>query len=253
MTTNNENSYFESLCEMDQVLQSNHEVLQETMQILEKLTNDSANDVELLKYMELLHQSYDSLLESSTDLRYSKYQTREHQVSNVNKMDIENREYIIGRKTWPDLRQYITLLDGINKDSIAYANLLNKLSVELVKQIDISDPQISEIVFDKWKPPAELQTIVDNYYESDTGNNDMLSDQLTKYFNSIKLSRAKYILQNKYMLQRHLTELNKEVNYWRGELDNIEMLLFGDGPHSIRRTLQTVDKLKAKLNTEAKN
>lgn len=253
MTTDSENSYFESLCEMDRVLQSNHEVLQETIQVLTKLTNDSANDGELLKYLGVLHESYDRLLESSTDLRYSKFQTREHQISNVNKMDIENREYIIGRKTWPDLRQYITLLDSINKDSIAYTNLLNKLSVELVKQIDVSDPQISEIVFDKWKPPNEFQKIVDNYYESDATNRDGLNDELTKYFNSIKLSRAKYTLQNKYLLQRHLTELNKEANYWRGELDNIEMLLFGDGPHSIRRTLQTVDKLKTKLGTEAKN
>lgn len=253
MASDNENSYFESLCEMDQVLQSNHEVLQETIQILMKLTNDSANDGELLKYLEALHDSYDKLVESSTDLRYSKYKTREHQISNVNKMDIENREFIIGRNTWPDLRQYITLLDNINKDSIAYTNLLNKLSVELVKQIDVSDPQISEIVFDKWKPPAELQKIVDNYYESDTETRDGLNDKLTKYFNSIKLSRAKYTLQNKYLLQRHLTELNKEANYWRGELDSIEMLLFGDGPHSIRKTLQNVDKLKTKLSAEVKN
>ncbi|CAB4254873.1 similar to Saccharomyces cerevisiae YHR167W THP2 Subunit of the THO complex [Maudiozyma barnettii] len=250
MSDDKENTYFDSLCEVDQVLQSSHEILQDTMKILKKLTDDSASDAVLLKSLEELHGSYYKLVDTTADLRYSKLQAREHQISNENKLDIENREYIIGTKSWPDLRQYVTYLENINQDSLEYINLLNKLSVELVKQVDISNPDVSEFVFDKWKPPAELQKIIDNYYDNDDKKIDTLNGDLQDYFNSIKLSRATYTLENKYLLQRHLTELNKEANYWRGELDNIELLLFGEGPHSIRKVLKNVETLKNKLKSE---
>lgn len=249
MSGDNENTYFDSLCELEQSLQSNHEVLQNTLQSLKKITDDSASDAVLLKTMEQLRKEYDGLLGSTAELRYFKFQTREHQMSNENRLEIKNREFIIGPRHLPNIKEYVTCVEDINRDSLEYINLLNRLSVELTKQVDISDPNVTEFVIDKWNPPAELQQILDNYSNPNVEADD-LNAEFQNYLNKIKLSRAKYSLENKYLLQSHLAELNKEANYWRKELDNIEMMMFGDGPNSIRKMLQNVDSLKAKLIAE---
>lgn len=247
MSADKENNYFDALCELDQDLNTNHSILQDTLVTLQKLTDDTATDVELLRSLEGLNTCYDRLVDSSTGLLYEKYQTRENEVADGNRLEIENREYIIGTKTTPDMRQFVTYLEEINRDALEYMNLLNKFSIDLVKQVDISDPDVSEFIFKNWNPPKELQKIIDEYNEADAVSANELNTKLKGYFDSIKLSRAKYNLENRYLLQKQLTQLNSEVNYWRSELDKMEGMLFGDGPHSIKRMLRNVDSLKEKL------
>lgn len=247
MSADKENNYFDSLCELDQELNTNHDVLQDTLVTLKKLTEDTATDAELLRLLEALSSNYNKLVDSSTGLLYEKFKTREDEVADSNRLEIENREYILGTKNIPDMRQFVTYFEDINRDAIEYMNLLNKLSVDLVRQVDISDPDVSEFTFKNWNPPEELQKVIDEYSEAGDESSTELNIKFKAYFDQIKLSRAKYNLENKYILQKQLENLNKEVNYWRSELDKMEVMLFGDGPHSIKRMLRNVDSLKEKL------
>ena len=67
------------------------------------------------------------------------------------------------------------------------------------------------------------------------------------------MARAKFGLENKYSLKERLSTLTKELNHWRKEWDDIEMLMFGDDAHSMKKMIQKIDSLKSEINAPSES
>lgn len=237
-------TYFDSLCEEDQALQQNYEQLQNVMQILKNLTESEKSEDDQLQSLRNLVGAHEKLVSSSIDLRYTKYKTRESQVTNSKRF---RRNENHGKlQNVQGLKEYVTMIEHVNKESLDYVNLLQRLSVDLAKQIEISEPGVSEFVVNNWNPPHDMQLILEQLADPKK-DSTQLQSQLDQHLDQIKMERAKYTIENKYSLQETLNEINKEVNYWRRNWNAIENLMFGDSSHSMKKMLQSIDLLRTKL------
>ncbi|CCC69719.1 hypothetical protein NCAS_0D01380 [Naumovozyma castellii] len=241
-------TFFESLCEEEQHLQENHENLQAVLKTLNSLTNGTATDAEIEQNLALLSTQYKSLVSNSVDLRYSKYQTRESQLKSTERV-ARDAQLMKRRQPTANLREYVNVTESINRHSLEYVNLLERLSVDLAKQVEISDPSVSKFVLNDWNPPKGVQAILDKFADP-SADAALLKMELVHYLDDIKMSRAKYSLENKYSLQDKVVNLNTELNRWRKELDDIEMMMFGDGATSIKKMLANVESLRSKIMVE---
>ncbi|CCK70337.1 Thp2p KNAG_0E00690 [Huiozyma naganishii CBS 8797] len=249
-----ESEYFDSLCELDQHLLSNHESLQNTLDQLSSLvgnlssSDNAGTDADAIGLLDELSTQFEDLLSTSVDLKYNKYHTRECQI--LHAKNLQSINWNLSRSQFgPNLREYVTYIETINKNSLEYLNLLGTYAVDLARQIEISDPSVSHFDIDDWKPPRKLLEILDKFQSEDC-EPIKIRDELQSYLDNIKLSRAKFTLENKHILQDKLGVLSKEVSYWRKEWDNIENMMFGEGSDSMRSMLQTVDSLRSKINDE---
>lgn len=237
-----ENSCFERLCEQEQALHENHEHLGSVLKRLHELADPDKDEASQIAALKSLAEEYEALVASSVDLRFAKYQTRESQVAALQRTR-RNGDYVRVQNI-EGLGEFITLRETINRNHLTYVNLLERLSVDLVKEIEIADPSVTEFVVDKWNPPKELQAILEELGESGT---DATAARLDGYLDQIKMERAKYTIENKHSLQGTLRDLNKEVNDWRKEWDSIENWMFGDSAHSMKRMMQNIDSLRSRL------
>ena len=266
----NGNEYFDSLCELDNYSQTNFEKLQDVLKTLLKLlqlqpsitnkpnaTNgvenveetDTVNDNDIIKLLGTLSRDYDSLIETSVALKQAKYQAREAQIRSAESMETANHTRLNRSPFGNDLLEYVNILETIQRDSLKYTTLIDRMSVDLAKQVEVSEPNVSNFDMDNWRPPKELQGILDKYSNMDE-DVSIINDDLKDYLDQIKLSRAKYTLENKYQLQTQLNKLNSEINQWRKECNNMESLMFGDDPRSMKSMLRTIRSLQQRLMDE---
>lgn len=237
-------SYFESLCAQEQYLQTNYSETQSIIKILKSLANEEASDEEIIALLKKLTDKYQSLTASSIDLKYSKYDTREAQIAMMNLGEKGARGSELD--SVPDFQEYSLLVENINKELLVYMNLLGRLSSDLAKQIELTDTAVTPVIVDDWCPPEEILSILEKFTTETTKTSELRS-KLQHYLDQIKMERARFTLENEYSLKETLDKLNMEVNYWRKEWDNIEMLMFGDGPNSMKRMMKNVNTLRSKM------
>ncbi|QLQ77843.1 hypothetical protein HG537_0A00900 [Torulaspora globosa] len=242
-----DNSCFERLCEQEQALHENYRHLSSAFKVLHELTDLGKDESAQMDSLRSLSHEYSSLVESSVDLRFAKYQARESQVAALQRTR-RNSNYARLQNV-KSLPEFITLLETISRNYLTYVNLLERLSVDLVKEIEIADPSVTEFVVDKWNPPKGLQPILENLADCNT-DPEIATARLDGYLDQIKMERAKYTIENRHSLQGILRDLNKEVNDWRKEWDSIENWMFGDSEHSMKKMLQNIDSLKSKLQLQ---
>lgn len=242
-----ESGCFDMLCEQEQALQENYRRLDAVVKVLKELAETGKTEPEQVQLLQSLSEEYHQLVGSSIDLRYVKYQTREAQIAAL-KRTRRNDDYT-RLKNVEGLAEFVTLYETLNIDNLKYVNLLERLSVDLVKEIEIADPSVTEFDVDMWNPPKGIFEILEELALSGT---DMASvrSRLTGYLDQIKMERAKYTIENKHSLQGILRDLNKEVSNWRKEWDSIENVMFGDGSNSMKKMLQNIDSLRTKLDLE---
>lgn len=266
----NGTEYFDSLCELDNYSQTSFEKLQDVLKTLLKLlklqssatdtsttAGDSENvntanaigDNDIIRLLDTLSRDFDSLIETSIALKQAKYQAREAQIQSAESMETLNHTRLNRSPFGKDLMEYVDVLESIQRDSLRYTTLIEKLSIDLVKQVEVSDPNVSRVDMNSWRPSKELQAILDQYSNTDE-DVSKIEDDLKNYLDKIKLARAKYTLENKYQLQTKLNELNNEINQWRKECNNMESLMFGDDPRSMKSMLRTIGSLKQRLMDE---
>lgn len=266
----NGTEYFDSLCELDNYSQTSFEKLQDVLKTLLKLlklqssatdtsttAGDSENvntanaigDNDIIRLLDTLSRDFDSLIETSIALKQAKYQAREAQIQSAESMETLNHTRLNRSPFGKDLVEYVDVLESIQRDSLRYTTLIEKLSIDLVKQVEVSDPNVSRVDMNSWRPSKELQAILDQYSNTDE-DVSKIEDDLKNYLDKIKLARAKYTLENKYQLQTKLNELNNEINQWRKECNNMESLMFGDDPRSMKSMLRTIGSLKQRLMDE---
>ncbi|QLL30276.1 hypothetical protein HG536_0A00930 [Torulaspora globosa] len=242
-----DNSCFERLCEQEQALHENYRHLNSVFRVLHELTDTSKDESAQMDTLESLSDEYSSLVASSVDLRFSKYQARESQVAALQRTR-RNSNYA-RLQSVENLAEFITLLENISRNYLTYVNLLKRLSIDLVKEIEIADPSVTEFVVDKWNPPKSLQPILEDLGDCNTDPQAAVA-RLDGYLDQIKMERAKYTIENRHSLQGILRDLNKEVSDWRKEWDSIENWMFGDSAHSMKKMLQNIDSLKSKLQRQ---
>lgn len=249
MTTQEDtHEYFDSLCELDNYSQENFEYLQTVLSELKELVNSSdSSDNDVIKQLEQLSRDYKALVESSVNLRYSKYQTREAQIQSHEKMESDNHVRLSRSPFNEDVREYVTVMENIQRESLEYSNLVERLSVDLVRQVEVADPEVTSVDMDDWKPTKDLQAILDDYCKENKEDLYSINHKVKDYLDEIKLARAKHTLENKYNLQDKMSRLNSEVSRWRKEWDSMETLMFGNDPRSMRSMLHTIETLKSSL------
>lgn len=245
-----ENTCFDRLCEQEQALHENHGHLGSIFEILHELADPNKDESSQIDALKSLSEEYKSLVASSIDLRFAKYQTRESEVAALQRTR-RNGDYarLQGIEGLPE---FITLFEIIGRNHMTYVNLLQRLSVDLVKEIEIADPRVTEFVVDKWNPPKGLQPILDELADCET-DVEAATARLDGYLDQIKMERAKYTIENRHSLQKILRDLNQEVNDWRKEWDSIENWMFGDSAHSMKKMLQNIDSLRAKLDFQERS
>ncbi|CAI4039542.1 hypothetical protein SMKI_08G2100 [Saccharomyces mikatae IFO 1815] len=245
MTREEGRTYFESLCEEEQSLQESQTNLLNILDILLALANPKSSDDLLTESLKKLPDLHRELIKNSIRLRYNKYQTREAQL-------FENaetgRDITAGVQNRKSVSEYYSTFEQLNKDTLRYINLLKRLSVDLAKQVEVPDPSVTVYDVDKWVPSEKLQGILEQYCASDTDIRGV-DAQIKNYLDQIKMARAKFGLENKYSLKERLSILTKELNHWRKEWDDIEMLMFGDDAHSMKKMIQKIDSLKSEINS----
>lgn len=244
MSTELAEQYYDALCDQEQVLQENHGHLVSVIGTMKSL-NEEVDDQELLTRLNKLSKNVKELMDSSVELRYRKYQARELRIVSMQQKS-GNEEEVKMLQRNERLREYIDILDAINRDSLTYVNMLGRLSVDLAKQIELSDSSVTEFIVADWKPPQEVQGILENFLDLDETTRK-LDDQLDRYLDGIKMERAKYSLENKYALQEQLKSLEKEVSYWREAWVDIEKLMFGDSAQSMKGMLRSIQKMQSRL------
>lgn len=248
----NGNEYFDSLCELDNYSQTNFEKLQDVLKTLRKLLEcqkSPNDDAEILRLFDILSRDYEGLVETSVDLRQAKYQARESEIQSTEQMETINHTRLNRTPFGDDVREYINVLEEIQRDSLRYTTRVERLSADLAKQPEVSDPEVSRFDMNNWRPSQELREILEKYIDENEDVTEIKNDVNT-YLDQIKLARAKYTLENKHNLQVKLSQLNKEVNQWRKEWDSMETLMFGDDPKSMKSMLSTVESLKQTLIDE---
>ncbi|KAG0655734.1 hypothetical protein C6P44_005454 [Monosporozyma unispora] len=244
--------YFDSLCELEDYSQTNYEKLQAVLKTLKKLLEcekSNNNDTEILNLLNILARDYEGLLGSSVDLRQAKYQARESEIQSADQMETDNHTRLNRTPFGDDLIEYIDVMEDIQRDSLRYTTIVERLSIDLAKQAEVSDPEVSKYDMNDWKPSKELQDVLDRFYD-DNDKVYEINDGIKSYLDQIKLARAKYTLENKHQLQAKLSQLNKEVSHWRKEWDSMETLMFGDDPKSMKSMLHNIESLKQTLIEE---
>lgn len=248
--------YFETLSQLEAKLQDNYELLQSLLQILSGIVN-SDDEQQILQLLNSLKDSCDKLIESSTDLRYSKFQSHEARLSAIDQLETQNHVLMSDKDILgDDVIEFITVWEEIQQDSLKYLSLLNNLTVELARQVEVEN--VSKYDMNDWEPSTDLkhlieQHLVETQANETTGNVDStvstksVDVQLQEYLNNLKLTRAKHALDNKYNLKEQLDSIQKECQYWKQEWDNIESMMFGDSPRSMKTILHKVETMKSRL------
>ena len=237
MTKEEGRTYFESLCEEEQSLQESQTHLLNILDILSVLADPRSSDDQLTESLKKLPDLHRELINSSIRLRYDKYQTREAQLLEDTKT---GRDVAAGVQNPKSISEYYSTFEHLNRDTLRYINLLKRLSVDLAKQVEVSDPSVTVYEMDKWVPSEKLQGILEQYCAPDTDIRGV-DAQIKNY------------LENKYSLKERLSTLTKELNHWRKEWDDIEMLMFGDDAHSMKKMIQKIDSLKSEINAPSES
>ncbi|EJS43394.1 thp2p [Saccharomyces arboricola H-6] len=248
MTREEGRTYFESLCEEEQSLQESQTKLSNILDVLLELTNPKSSDDLLSESLIKLPALHQDLLKSATRLRYDKYQTREAQLLEDSEA---GRDTSAGVRNQKSISEYYSTFEQLNRDTLRYVNLLQRLSVDLAKQIEVSDSSVTVYEVDNWGPSEKLQGILEQYCAPDTDIRGVDS-QIKNYLDQIKMARAKFGLENKHSLKERLSTLTKELNHWRKEWDDIETLMFGDDEHSMKKMIQKIDSLKSELKAPSR-
>ena len=256
MSEQNSEQYFEALCEQEQALQDNHVHLKSVLNILGNVVDEEASDEDIVTSLGKLSKTVKVLVDSSVDLRYKKFRVTDvrfaPQAAEQSRFGGNSNDHLRQIQKSGRLREYVSVLEAIYNDSLTYINLLTKLSVNLAKQIEFADHSVSEFLLEDWKPPHELQSILEKFVDMEE-DPEVLNDQLNKYMDNIKMERAKYSLENKYSLQEQLKTLESELSRWRDAWVNIESLMFGDSPNSMKGMLQNIESMKKELSPTAEN
>lgn len=244
--------YMESLSQLKGKLDTNYELLQNLLEVLSGIVR-SDDEQEVLQLLNKLKDYYDKLISSSTDLRYSKFQSLEARLSDIDQLETQNHILMSNKEILgDDVIEFISVWEDIQQDSLRYLNLLNTLSVQLARQIEVEN--VFKYDMNDWEPSDDLKQLIEQHLletnEAGTGedtNSKPVDLQVKEYLNNLKLTRAKYAVDNKYNLKEQLDSIQKECQYWKQEWDNIESMMFGNSPRSMKTILHKVETMKTRL------
>ncbi|AET39877.1 Thp2p Ecym_5093 [Eremothecium cymbalariae DBVPG len=238
-------------------LDENYNKVQEILDILDGLVDENLSDEEKVKLLKSLSDERSRLFKSLINLR----------VNNTNCIETYNTKIKIGPasdiaksrlKATPtdissgdNLFNYLKEVRQLHIAWLKHLKLLNALAVDMCYPL-VNQEDTENIAVNKEHYPRELAPVLEEYdaYGADIEDIRNLRSKLMQYFENIKSSRAKYLLENKYLLADSLKELTKLVAAWSQKWEHLENILFGDSPASLRKLLQTMETVKASLPGE---
>ncbi|AMD21187.1 HEL093Cp [Eremothecium sinecaudum] len=251
--------YMDLLNEQQGYLDENYNLAQEVLDILDGLANEEKSDEDKIALLKSLKKGSDELFSSLINLR----------INNINSIESYNTKMKIGPSSDvaksklkvsptdlgnPDnLYNYLKELRLLNFEWMKHLKLLNDFSTDMSFPI-ANQEGTDHIVVNREHFPAELLPVLERYDQHGEAVDDTmkLRSEMMQYFENIRSTRAKYHLENKYLIATSLKELTKSVAAWSSKWENLESLLFGDNPNSIRKLLQSVQSIKASIPQESK-
>ncbi|CCH59612.1 hypothetical protein TBLA_0B07960 [Henningerozyma blattae CBS 6284] len=242
------NSYFEALSEQEGQLEASHDSVQKTINLLIQLANDNDDDNHKLELLKRLNDEYPKLLKNNTDLYHGKFNAISAKIENEPAPLTIHDSNVLADEAKDSLEECVNEIEEIYRNSQKYINMVNRLSVDLAKQIETADIRKDKYIVDNWLPPKEIEEILQEFTDDDS-EAVRLRARLEQYLDQLKMERVKYTLENRYTIEDKLILANKEVNRWRIEWDKLETLMFGRGPNSLKNMLQKNEQLAEKLKS----
>lgn len=249
----------EHLCEQEEHLTITENCVLDLLDSIDAVLQDTGlNDDALNSKLDSIQQKRDALLEALIDLRASKFETKEDYVLILDRLEDE----LIKRKRSHKIlgiKESAEILEKFQMESLQYTNMLHRLATEIaVLNRDDNPviasgpnprerPSLTTRVNASFLPSTGILQLLNRLHEPQADTNQ-LRTELTTLLDNVKFSRAQYQLENKYVLHEQVLDLTRQVNRWRKEWDDIETLLFGDGPRSIKSVVKNVENLKQQLS-----
>ncbi|SCU92388.1 LANO_0E00650g1_1 [Lachancea nothofagi CBS 11611] len=146
------------------------------------------------------------------------------------------------------LLDYITEVNDSHSLHMEHVNLIGRLSSKF------SDSAVSSSK-DSSNTGAEfdLEKVLDAYEAENSSPQDteQLKRRLLDWIDSLKMNKARYSLENQYILRDMLKKLTSDVMQWRQNYESVENMMFGGTQNSIVQTLQKIEKLRPSLQASA--
>lgn len=255
-------TFVDLLDEQQGFLEESYEQVNEALRLLYKLADENEADEKKIKTLKKLQEEHPALVKSMANLKSNQSSVMESYNTKVKispSADTARSKLFFSYKdaSNPDnLFIYTRELRNLNRSWMIHVNLLGRLSMKLCRQLE-STGDTSKIVINRTNPPQEIDEILKQYdsLRSEGENDEQIIDDanelrynLLQYIDNIKFSRARYSLENKYLLKDLFEKLTKDVANWRQQWDSLENMLFGESGNSMKKVVQKIESLKKDLD-----
>ncbi|KAH3899326.1 Thp2p SCDLUD_004765 [Saccharomycodes ludwigii] len=221
-------------------LSANYDLLNGKILPLLQTISDSTDEQEITESVRELKK-----LHRETILTLSKVQAGSINISESRKV----RENMILMKSKGRIKmkfgenkisEYFSALHSFNLKCLTHVNYLNRLSVEPVHQYSISEGD--KIVANRTCLSDPVHKIIDEYLNEQQLFEDTqkLRNELLNIVEEIKLTRVKYALEDKEVLQEEFSKITKDMQSWQRKYSELESALFGSSSNSITSIINSV-------------
>ena len=251
------NIYLDKLDEQEDQMRVTHTVATDIINSLEELVGalERKETTEGLETLKVLKSKNDELLKSIAVTRVLQINSSEIRANLMKDPDLTASKIFLSSDDRDDpnnLFNYFEETKGLHEAWMRHLSLVANLSDDLVHKLESSD-ESNKVLVNKNPLPAVLKETVKQYEEigDEQQRIENIRAKLFQYLDEIKAGRAKYALENKYILNSTLQQITKEVSEWSQRWTHIENSLFGDSPTSLKKLVQKAENIKELLTVES--
>ncbi|KAG0676950.1 hypothetical protein C6P41_004487 [Kluyveromyces marxianus] len=254
------NAYLDRLDEQEDQMNTTQSLALEVLDNLEELIKtaedkSAEDDSTGLNVLETLRSKNKELLKSITMTRVLQLNATEKRAELLKNPDLTTSKLFLSPddRNHPDnLFNYFEEGKLLHETWMRHLSLISNLSDDLVVKLESHDDS-NLVVTNKDPLPPVLKNTIRKYEElgPEQQHIEDIRATLFQYLDDIKAGRAKYALENKYILNTSLQEITKEVSEWSQRWTNIENTLFGDSPNSLKKLIQKADEIKELLSSDS--
>ncbi|SCU79441.1 LADA_0B00672g1_1 [Lachancea dasiensis] len=147
-----------------------------------------------------------------------------------------------------EMLEYLNEVNDSHNLQLEHTNLIGRLSSNLCDAASAFSQVEKEDYFD-------LESWLQSYKSEDASveTREILKSRLVSWITSIKMEKARYLVENQHILRDMLKSLTSDVAQWRTNYESIESMLFGDAHNSIAKTLLDITNLRQELDRKSED
>lgn len=222
------------------------QVLNTLEELISSLEN---NDGSALDHMAKIASQNECLLKEIVNLRLAQINAIESHRTRVKlgpSAELARSKLFLSTEERDDphnLFDYFEELKQLHESWMRHISLLSNLSDELAFKFESKEG--NKVFVNSTAYPTLLKDTIEKYdeFRDQQEDTEYLRLILFEYLDEIKTGRAKFALENKYILKKSLQELTKEVSEWSQRWSTTENTLFGDSPTSLKKFIQKTEEV----------